>query len=220
MTPTDPCLLIDAAGPLVQTGLWSDGRWEAWEASREEAGRSLFRGVSAILAQSNLSLEDLGGFLFCEGPGSMLGIRIGSMAIRGWQALLDPAPPVFVYNSHEALARILLAKGIPAPFHIISDARRHRWNVLAVPEGAEGERAPLQRVDSATLAGTEGPFFRMEEAVRSEPPVEADMIPYNLKNHAPLFRQPEFLRRCTEPDILVQEAPEYKKWTPERHRPS
>ncbi|HLS27213.1 MAG TPA: hypothetical protein VK041_01070, partial [Opitutales bacterium] len=109
-------LLIDAAGPLVQTALWSDGAWLRWIGSREEAGRSVFAGVQEIFRSEGISLKNLSGFFFCEGPGSMLGVRIAAMAIRGWQTMLDNPLPIFAYNSHALLARILLADSVSPPF--------------------------------------------------------------------------------------------------------
>src|SRR5690625_7970577 len=88
-------LLIDAAGPLVQTALWSDGAWFRWIGSREVAGRSVFAGVQEIFKSERISLKNLSGFFFCEGPGSMLGVRIAAMAIRGWQTMLDAPLPIF-----------------------------------------------------------------------------------------------------------------------------
>lgn len=215
-TLPNPALLIDAAGPLVQTGLWVDGQWVVWKPSRDEAGRSIFAGVAAILAERKITIDDLGSVLFCEGPGSMLGNRIAAMAVRGWQALRDEPIPVFLYNSHALLAAILKRSGHKAPFHIISDARRNRWNVLTI--SSDGTAQPLRRLEREQLIELTGPFLRMEENIRNEPPVSAEMIPYDLSEHAALFSDSQWLRQTDEPDVLLQEAPEYKKWNEERHR--
>lgn len=211
-----PLLLLDAAGSVVQTGLWSDGRWESWRDSREEAGTSLFEGTHSILKETGRGLSELEGFLFCEGPGSMLGIRIAAMAIQGWQHLASKPLPVFTYDSHTLLAHILLAREEKQPFHVISDARRERWNLASV--SPEGDVLPLQRVSGDVLPTLEGSFFRMEEIVRNQSPVAATTIPYRLLEHASLFLRPGFLRPAERPAALLQEKPEYKKWSAERHR--
>lgn len=209
-------LLLDAAGPLVQTGIWKEGQWVRWQGSREEAGRSLFEGAGALFHDLNLSLADLSGFFFCEGPGSMLGIRMAAMAIRGWQSLLDAPLPVFTYNSHELLARALLAARTLVPFNVISDARRNRWNLVSVPQ--TDLIGPLQRVPAGDLNDLTGPVFRMEETIRNETPIRAELVPYILDQHAGLFMQPGLLRQATTPDALIQETPEYQKWNADRHR--
>lgn len=213
--PEGNYLLLDAAGPMVQTGLWRAGRWIVWRGEREAAGRSLFSGVEEIFRQTGLALPDLAGFFFCEGPGSMLGIRMAAMAIRGWQSLLDTPLPLFTYNSHVALAKDLLQKGSAPPFQVISDARRQRWNVLRVTEG--GTVGKLERRPAEDLAQFRGRHYRMEEINRSTAPVEVDVIPYTLQDSPELFLQ-GILRREPVPEALLQEAPAYKKWSAERHR--
>lgn len=210
-------LLLDAATPLVQTGLWREGEWVHWVASREEAGRSLFAGVERIFQAKSISINEIGGFLFCVGPGSMLGIRIASMAIRGWQSLLPQPLPIFCYGSHDLMARSLLARGRPAPFHLISDARRDRWNVTSVEE--PGIILPLRQLPREELALLTGPFLRMEERVRGEAPVSVgEMCPYDLQEEAARFLEPDFLHRSMVPEPWGWEVPEFKKWSAERHR--
>lgn len=210
-------LLLDAAGPLVQTGLWREGAWLHWTASREEAGRGLFAGVSEILNIRGISVADLSGFFFCEGPGSMLGVRIAAMAIQGWQAIVGQPLPLFVYQSHELLARRLLASGESPPFAILSDARRDRWNVTTVDK--DGIIQPLRRIASDQLAESNVPFFRMEEPIRNDPPVSVARVPpYDLESAATFFLEPGFLRPADTPEPFVQEKPAYRKWSAERHR--
>jgi tRNA threonylcarbamoyladenosine biosynthesis protein TsaB len=215
--PPSPSLLVDASGPLVQTALWADGHWESWRASRDEAGKSIFTGVESILKEHG-SLDHWQGILFCEGPGSMLGIRIAAMAIRGWQGLAARPLPVFGYNSLLLLARILLARNVQPPFHILSDARRARWNLLSV--SAAGEISSPRRVEKEELPALQGRFFRMEETVRNSPPVTAEMISYDLHEYAHLFLDEGLLRCSDSPEVFVQEAPDYKKWTAQRHHRS
>lgn len=210
-------LLVDAAGPLVQTGLWHSGEWLRWIGSREEAGRSLFAGVETILSEEKISLADLSGFFFCEGPGSMLGIRIAAMAIRSWQTVVATPLPVFTYQSHAFLAHVLLARPIAPPFHVISDARRNRWNATSV--AADGSIAPLRRLEEEAVAELAGPVYRMEEVIRNEAPVPvAEVIPYSLEQEAARFLEAGLLRRQNEANPLTLESPEYQKWSGERHR--
>lgn len=210
-------LLVDAASPLVQTALWREGEWIRWSGSREEAGRSLFAGVEEIFKTEQISLEDLNGFFFCEGPGSMLGIRIAAMAIRGWQTVTDQPLPVFAYNSHQLLARILIADAVAPPFHVISDARRQRWNVQSVDR--EKNFCPFRRLKSEELEKCDGSYFRMEETIRAEPPKPVKkVLVYNLKNHAARFLDENLLRPVENPEPFIGEAPQYQKWNTERHR--
>jgi len=215
--PAGRYLLLDASGPLVQTALWQSGKWLRWTGSREEAGKSLFSGTREILKSEKTGFEDLNGFLFCEGPGSMLGIRIAAMAIRGWQSTVDFHLPVFSYQSLFLLAKILLKQETKPPFHLISDARRKRWNLVSVLPG--GKIAPLSRLTAGELEKLQGPFFRMEESfIRSEPPKPAKIISYNLKNHASLFLDKDLPAYSETAEPFLGEEPQYQKWQKRRHR--
>lgn len=215
--PDERYLLLDAAGPSVQTGLWRQGEWLRHMSSREEAGRSLFAGVAGILRAEHLSLHSLGGFLFCHGPGSMLGIRIAAMAINGWQTLFPKPLPVFSYGSQAVVARQLIAKGAATPFHVISDARRQRWNVTSVSNPAK--IGPLRRLADDELAALEGEFHRMEENVRREPPVTVrSTVPYDLTEQAAVFLKADLPQRSFVAAPLLQETPAYRKWSAGRHR--
>jgi tRNA threonylcarbamoyladenosine biosynthesis protein TsaB len=217
LSPGRIYLLLDAASPLVQTGLLQDGRWIEWRGSREEAGRSLFEGVATIFRNHEIGLDQLNGFLFCEGPGSMLGIRIAAMAIRGWQALLSSPLPVFAYSSHELLARMLLADSAAVPFLVLSDARRDRWNVTRVDE--RHNIGPLLRLSANEVFRLDEARYRMEEKLLSQPPGEATKtVPYSMENHAGRFLEPGLLRQAPTAEPLIQQPPEYKKWNADRHR--
>ena len=107
--PRFPILVIDTASTDTHVGVGSTaGSW-SWKASSEESGTALFRGVDACLKNRKLALGSIRTVIFCEGPGSMLGIRTAAMAIRTWTtigALTDA--PVLAYSS---LALAALAAG-------------------------------------------------------------------------------------------------------------
>src|SRR5208283_333617 len=150
-------LLIDSSSMRIQVGLWQLNREAIWNASDQEAGIAIFAGVEALLAQAGIGVADLGGFVFCEGPGSILGIRTAAMALRLWSAAGGRTLPVFAYRSLELVAHDLRRQEIQAPFAVLADARRDSWHwVVAPPEGAIG---PLQRVPTATVAAFAGRRF-------------------------------------------------------------
>ncbi len=211
-----PWLLLDAAGPRVQTGLWMDGRWLAFDESPKEAGTALFSGTETVLRQAGTSIGDVAGFLFCRGPGSQLGIRIAAMAIHGWRALRETPPPVIGYTSHALLAARLLERGTPPPFRLLSDARRNQWTVTAVDE--TGAINPPETVPSESLTECEEPFFRMEERRPSPCPVQAEILQYSLECDAGLFLKSSPAQPMHGPEPLPWHAPDYRKWTPDRHR--
>ena len=79
-------------------------------------------------------------FAFCEGPGSILGIRTSAMAIRMWGAM--EIRPMYRYQSLAVVAHVI---GRPV-VTVIADARRGLWHRLLLGR-------PLGRVPASALSG-------------------------------------------------------------------
>jgi tRNA threonylcarbamoyladenosine biosynthesis protein TsaB len=147
-------LVIDAASARVQTGLLPRSGGARWESAETEAGAAIFSGVEKLLARALLRLDDVAAFVFCDGPGYVLGIRTAAVAIRSWNVLRPR--PVYSYCSLELVARALAQAENARDFAVIADARRDTWHRVAVD--ATGNISPLQRVPAAGLgdAGAAG----------------------------------------------------------------
>jgi len=194
-----PLLAIDAASSRIQVGWLPAGRDARWATSDEEAGAGIFRAIESLGADPAAAAA----FVFCEGPGSVLGIRTAAMAIRAWCAL---APrPVFAYGS---LAVVAQAHG-RRDATVIADARRDLWHCLVLGGN-------LRRVPVAELMGD----LLMPEDFRhwSPLPTGTKRVPYEL---AELFRQTdeaELFRVTDAPDAFLHEEPTYATWAPRIHR--
>jgi len=194
-----PVLLVDAASARVQVGLLSAGQPARWASSEEEAGVGVFRCV----AQLGIAPGDVGAFVFCDGPGSVLGIRTVAMALRTWGVL---APrPVFAYHS---LAVVAEALGRPE-VTVIADARRDAWHCLSLGSG-------LRRVPAAELAGE----LVMPEGFRHWSPLPAGVTQttYALAELLPRVEDRDLFRPTDAPDAFLHEEPSYATWTPQIHR--
>lgn len=219
-------LLIDASSPLsVFAGtLGAGGR--AWNRFAEEKSAALEGVFSAVeSAGGNASAA---GFLFCEGPGSILGIRIAAAAIRAWLAL-DRANgaatrPVFAFRSL-ALAATLISRAFPREknFAVVAESRMNCWNVFGVREGVPAE--DFREMKTAELTDALPPRVFLLPARRALPTALADAEPCSvaelLKNDPAVFAEtPALLRDCgAEPDAVNASAVDsYAKWTPQRHR--
>ncbi len=212
---TDPegvYLLLDAALPRVYAGLLRGGEWLALESSAEPAAEGLFDAVERGLNRAAITLEGVAGYLFCEGPGSILGMRIASMAIRTWRGYHPGRPvPCLAYRNLELLGTALLESGRTPPFGVLSDARRGHWNFLEI--NGKGDPAPLRRVPDEQVETAVIPLWRPDEAPIARPPArDVSSIPYDLAPAAPWFYRHPLLRTVAEPEPLVLGAPEYRKW--------
>jgi tRNA threonylcarbamoyladenosine biosynthesis protein TsaB len=194
-------LLLDAASTRVQVGWFSDGdpAHAKWQVADEEAGTGVFRCVEQLGVDVNM----IRAFAFCDGPGSILGIRTTAMALRTWQVL---APrPVFAYCSLALVAESLGRDDLT----IIADARRDLWHALT-------RGRALRRVPKNELAGE----LVMPENFRHWSPLPADVrqVPYSLAELLPRVAEADLFRATDAPDAFLHEEPSYATWTPQIHR--
>jgi len=197
-----PLLLIDAASARVQVGVWPATGDARWQSSEQEAGLAIFACVEKLGGE----IGALGGYVLCEGPGSILGIRTAAMAVRTWR-LLAPRP-VWVYRSLDLVAQALGEPGTA----VIADARRDRWHV-AQP-GQPLQRVPTAELTSAPLAMPDGfrHWSKLPEgrAIRS--------VPYDLATLWPRAIDANLCQPADTPEAFLHEEPAYVTWTPQIHR--
>lgn len=200
-------LVLDAVSLRVQIGLLRAGKPAIWEHSDDEAGRGLFSGAATAMAKAGLGIGDIGAFIFCEGPGSMLGTRTVAMTLRTWLALKPR--PVFAYQSL-ALAGCAEWHRVPRSFVVIADARRESWH--GQPVSADGSLRPLARHPTAELPDGElltPAGFR----VWSNPPAGLTECSYEIAALIAAAPDADLFRPVENPDVLQHTAPEYKKWS-------
>lgn len=194
-----PVLLLDAAASPVQVGLIRPSGEAGWSTPPGEPGVAVFQALEELGA----NLSKVRGWIFCEGPGSILGIRTVAMALRSW-TLLHPAP-VHRYLSLAVLAHAL---GKPAA-GIIADARRETWHHQRAGE-------PLRRLPTRDL---QPPLF-LPATFRtwSKLPAGVQVTPYDWTQMLPRVWDADLLRPAAAPDAFLPEDPSYVAWTPRIHQ--
>jgi len=194
-----PVLLLDTASSRVQAG-WLDNDTPArWATSDEEAGIGLFQCLQSLETDVNLA----GAFVFCDGPGSILGIRTVAMALRTW-SVINPRP-TFAYGSLALVAHALSRPEVG----VIADARRGLWHHYRLGAG-------LRRVAMEELGGD----LVMPDEFRHWAPLPPGVtrVPYSLPEFLPRVRDAALLRAADSPDAFLHEEPSYVTWEPQIHR--
>ena len=195
-----PALVIDAASSKIQVGLLkSEASDSQWVTSADEAGAAVFEGVKKL----GIDLDDVSAFVFCEGPGSVLGVRTAAMALRTWRVLR--ARPTFAYCSLALVAHALGRKDIG----VIADARRESWHHYRISQ-------PLRRLPTSELSGE----LVMPQNFRhwSALPPNVQLVPYSIEELLPKIWDVDVLRETDAPDAFLHEEPSYVTWTPQIHR--
>jgi tRNA threonylcarbamoyladenosine biosynthesis protein TsaB len=194
-----PIVLLDAAAAQVQVGLIEPSGEARWATPPGESGVAVFQALEELGVKPSKVL----GWIYCEGPGSILGIRTVAMALRSW-TLLHPAP-VHRYLSLAVLAHALghSAAGI------IADARRETWHHLRAGE-------PLRRLPTRDLQ----PPLYLPATFRtwSALPAGVQSTPYEWPRLLPKVWDADLLRPAPEPDAFLHEDPSYVTWTPRIHQ--
>lgn len=194
-----PLLVIDAASTHIQVGWFAANGATRWASSDEEAAVGVFRCVESL----GQNPGEARAIVFCEGPGSVLGIRTAAMAVRTWCAL---APrPAFAYQSLALVAAALGRRDIA----VIADARRDSWHHFVLG-GA------LRRIPASELAGE----LVMPEHFRTWSPLPSRVqrVPYLLDEIWPRVIDAELLHQADAPDAFLHEEPSYATWAPQVHR--
>lgn len=191
--------MLDAASSCVQVGWIEANGTNQWTSLADEAGVALFRGIKEL----GRNPTDAGALIFCEGPGSILGIRTAATAIRTWLTLRER--PVFTYQSLDLVARSLNDPGTT----VIADARRQLWHAQVVGQ-------PLTRVPAEELTGR----LVMPDGFRhwSAIPANVEHTPYDVARLLHATAEADILSPCEDPDAFLHSEPDYKTWTPQIHR--
>ncbi len=210
-------LLVDAASSRVQVGLLRGDTAPVWRQSPREAGRAIFEGVEAVTATARTALSEVEALVYCEGPGSILGIRTAAMALRTWQSLHASNLPAFAYRSLELVAHNLAVAGTPPPFAVVADARRDSWYLAEAAD--KGGVQSLRRISAAALAGYAGRLYTpagFRAWVQPQPTTVE--VPYLVPELWARQAGADLLRPVAQPDALQFEEPAYARWTPQIHR--
>ncbi len=211
-----PTLFLDAASPAITVGLRvGSGEEPTWQHTRDEAGVALFRAVDRLTRTRGVAVADIRSVVFCEGPGSLLGVRLVAMALRTWAALPRTVPlEVFGYRSLELVAAGLLARGRSGAFHVVVDGRRQTWNSLSID--AHGGFGAIRRRPAAEPFPADEPVFHPQGfPLWQALPAGVLGVDYNPTELPALAARFSLLRPVATPDAFMTEMPTYTEWTPE-----
>lgn len=212
-----PYLLLDASGLKARVGVWGGGNWLAFRESEAGALEAIYAGVSAVLAEAQMPLGNMAAFIYVEGPGSVLGLRLAAMAIRTWQTddaakNQGVARQVWACRSLHLAAALALAGGVVPPFAVFTDARQGHWNLLKVTSADAVALAAsnLVEVDESDLPqGTL--FYVPARKTGAQTPEHAQCLPATLRDHPEILKTPGLLLQV-ETATPYGIAPKYKKW--------
>jgi tRNA threonylcarbamoyladenosine biosynthesis protein TsaB len=213
--PVGPCLFLDASGLTARVGLWDSGRWLAYREDRAAALEALFHNLPAALVEAGVAWPQIAGYLFVEGPGSVLGLRLAAMALRAWQvdaAAQGRSRPLFACGSLRLAAALALAGGAQPPFAICTEARQNLFHLLEITDASQLNAAATREVQPDALP--RGVLFHLPaRKAWAGAPAHAQPLPASLRDHPEILAQPGLLHPA---DLATPSGapPAYRKWAP------
>lgn len=216
--PIPPTLVIDGSTSRFFAGVLArDGDWLAFKNAEEPALESLFKTVDRVLYDAALELEAIRSFVYCEGPGSVLGLRLCAMAIETWRRIHNAPTELYAYNSLQLVATRLVKEAPPERESLlISDWKKDYWNSLRIrPEGI-GSVCPI---GADEVAGWSSPLYHLPARKGwQKAPTNAIELSYTPECLPQMLAFPDLLRARDHVELYNSGINTFKKWTPERHR--
>ena len=217
-------LVIDASTPTVFAAIMCDGKALALAESEAESLEGIFDCVAQVCRDSGIAINDCDGFAYCEGPGSILGLRLAAMAVSTWLAMPEnKGKPVYTYKSLELVVASKLAQGQQIPFTVTADYRDGIVIEQRVQGNVSADTCPMQLPDPVLLevdklADYKGSVWRIPQRKqwKKAQPVGEVIAPYPFAEIPALAEQ--ILRPVKKPKVWQISETEYAKWKGERHR--
>ena len=203
-------LLVDASSQ-VQVGIPDSKGWLSLVREEKPALESLFVAIPKSLEEIDASISAIDAILFCEGPGSTLGLRVAATAVKTILRENEPSPTLFTYNALD-LAAIMsndLSRPILAPFR-----KGKRLLRSPISNSAIGSIEVLEEPISESLSkeALHLPSLRSWETL----PEGLDVLDYDISHIAGLAGIAPILRPAEIPEVFTPLPAEFRKWKPTR----
>tara|TARA_Y100001934_G_scaffold281121_1_gene389813 strand:+ start:3200 stop:3838 length:639 start_codon:yes stop_codon:yes gene_type:complete len=196
-------LLLDASSPKVQVGVPEAKGWRALHCAEEPALTSIFQGVQRCLEEIGDRAVDVDAILFCEGPGSTLGIRAALTLAKTLQSQVSPPPANFVYNSLHAAS--LLCEKPDKP--ILADYRQGQWYLRE----SSGEIRVIEDAEALEIA-SDCQGLRQRKSWKKLPAIGPD-VDYDLSRLNGLESLATILHPIDQPALFDLRPATFRKWT-------
>jgi tRNA threonylcarbamoyladenosine biosynthesis protein TsaB len=220
-----PYLILDAAMPDLQVGLLGQKGLITSFHTQEPALESLFSGIEHCLKSAQCEFSDIGGFIYCEGPGGKLGLRIVAMALRTWR-VLNPWNTLPLYSYHafnaavgfiqattqdeEGNANALFASEIGKDkFYGLKGGFANDVKDITILSPTELNQHQEQYPDKL--------YWLPQRKIWQQMPKHAHSAHYSIESISQLFYDASWLRKVEEPQLWHSDAPSFKKWDAKPH---
>ena len=214
-------LVMDASCPRTQVALLRDGILLQSAHKETPAMESLLKLVQELTATSGIPLRDIQNYIYCAGPGSILGIRLSIMAIKTWASLYNiPSNSIFHFYSLSMAAAHSMSENDAATnecFLVCSEWKKNYWNTFPCEQGDLTAEVEVRTTDQ--LRDFKGlKLLLQQRKIWNQPPEDFVPVSYslNLLESSDLRRQ--LLHPARKWEVYTPDEKQYATWSGERHK--
>ena len=212
-------LILDAAGPQTTVGIGRGDKWCARESSSGPTMEDLQDLLSNALQSAGISLKELKGSLYAEGPGSTLGLRLGAMFLNVWRALdSNGGWFCYAYNNLVLTAQSVALSAPENSFSLYAPWKKGCFHHVQY-QPTSPTKLNLEVFHGAFME-SDSPYFVQLGPQKSTAPANTQWVSYPVHQIPRLTRShPHLFRKVTSCIPYTPTPPEFAKWERQRHRP-
>ena len=213
---TGKYLVVDASRNNFQVGILKEGTWEAFSEAESPVLSALDLYLKPLMKAH--PLEDFAGIIYCQGPGSTMGLRATLSLMGAWKVLLGDSIKFFYFNALEYIA-IYLATSNPLiqNFFLVSPARPGCYHSCEFFQGGL-KLSIIDKLPDASQSLFYLPQMKVWKA--NDIPQHAVEIDYSIA-HFPMVlkKSQKFLWPIEEPELAFfgTTANHFIEWDRKRH---
>lgn len=213
---TGKYLVLDASRANFQAGILNKGDWAVFSEAEMPVLSSLELQLKPLIKAH--PLKDFDGIIYCQGPGSTLGLRATLSLMGAWKVLAGDHLQFFYFNALEYLAiHLSVSKNLAKNFYVISPARPGFYHVCEFSEKG------LQLSITENIPDESHQVFYLPQVKvwkANSIPQYAVEIDYSIAHFPSLLNHSqEFLTPIEEPQLAFfgTTSNQFVEWNRKRH---
>ena len=213
---SDLSLWLDTSTQDTSLALIESGEILSLKVQESNALDYLFESLQELLKETGRGFSDLHSIHYCSGPGSSLGLRILSMALRTWKVTHPDVQLMAAHTLPAYAAMELHRSGSPENFTLLAQHRKDTWYGV---ECSNGEISQMNELSDEQVQSLDGNIFHIRQRkFATQPPEFSQVLQPNLEALPKILGDSNIFQSTTEPTVFPETTPSFKKWTPQRHR--
>lgn len=212
-TDTQYTLVIDASLGL-QIALYRDETCIAIESTSLPVLENFDLLLDRLLDSQKLKIKEIANYSFCEGPGSILGIRTINVFLQALQSTIDHPINITAYNSLVLTAENLRSKGHHKGYLFTEYKRKSYQGIDLSDDKNQMVSLALDQLNAST-----DEHYHLTHRSGWPMPNAYQEVDYHIKNFdLPLLHKVSSPVRL--PSVFTLAPSSFQKWTPAIHQKS